>query len=716
MEKLSAAEKKNPRSMSFPSLRMTECWREMTETRKAAFSNLAPASRGVWWKLDGVAAERGGRWRNLLSRRRWRGKRPSPTWLRPREVCTSGGAPSRHFRRADLCQALPLLPGSLKPHLCRRRPGLRWYVRSYPSSGDPCTSDNSADIFQVPRTQVLPFDFLVSGRSVCHFDFLFVYPYERMIRRLSTKMLNVCVASLCKVHNLDKAEAVIIDGIRLGCLPDVVTYNTLINAYCRLVGIDEAYLIIRRMREAGIKPDVITYNSLIAGATRCCLPSRSLDLFEEMLQNGLVPDDWSYNTLIHCLFKCGHPEDAYKIYMDMISKNVAPTSTTYNTLINGMCKSGNAMFGLRLFRYLEMIGFSAELVTYNTIIDGLCKSGRIGEARKILRELGKSNFVPNAVTYTTVMKCCFRSGRFEQGIQIFDTMMNKGYTADIFAYCAAISALIKKGYLEEANSCVEQMLRNGVGLDRACYNTIIYLQCREGKLDYAFQLVNEMEEKAGFGSDQYTYTILIDALCKMGYIDAANKHLHMMEMRGFHSNLVAYNCLIDGLCKLGEVDLALKIFNDIKSKDDFSYTSIVHGLCRKSRFRIASKILLNCLKEGSSVLTSAHRAVIAGLRSAGFKRDARKLREALRVSRLLRGCHHSPIFLPLGNQNQHYWLVNVDCGNQDPLANGDCRNQLLLARTTTFLYNAGSCNSHEKVIGITQPPRVAAVTVAQMCS
>ncbi|KAM1120404.1 hypothetical protein ACFX13_045263 [Malus domestica] len=92
-----------------------------------------------------------------------------------------------------------------------------------------------------------------------------------MVSGLSTRLLNICMASFCKAWPLERAEAVIIDGIRLRVAPDV------------FVSLDAAYFVVHRMKEAGISPDVITYNSLLSGATRNCLLSQSLDLFEEML-------------------------------------------------------------------------------------------------------------------------------------------------------------------------------------------------------------------------------------------------------------------------------------------------------------------------------------------------------------------------------------------------------------------------------------------------
>ena len=154
-------------------------------------------------------------------------------------------------------------------------------------------------------------------------------------------------------------------------------------------------------------------------------------------------------------------------------------------------------------------------------------------------------------------------------------------------------------------------------------------------MDDALELLNMMEE-GGLESDEYTFSILVNGLCKMGQIGAAEKQIWSMHMMGMKSNVVAYNCLIDALCKSNEVDAAIRVLHSMKLKDDFTYTSLVHGLCKVGRYHMASKFLRICLHEGNNVLASAKRAVIAGLHSVGFKNDLRKVQSALYMARLLR--------------------------------------------------------------------------------
>ena len=138
-----------------------------------------------------------------------------------------------------------------------------------------------------------------------------------------------------------------------------------------------------------------------------------------------------------------------------------------------------------------------------------------------------------------------------------------------------------------------------------------------------------MMEEGGLESDEYTFSILVNGLCKMGQIKAVKKQIWSMHMLGMESNVVAYNCLIDALCKSNEVDAAIRVLHSMKLKDDFTYTSLVHGLCKVGRYHMASKFLRICLHEGNNVLASAKRAVIARLRSVGLKNDLRKVWSAL---------------------------------------------------------------------------------------
>ncbi|CAO2842511.1 unnamed protein product [Amaranthus hypochondriacus] len=232
------------------------------------------------------------------------------------------------------------------------------------------------------------------------------------------------------------------------------------------------------------------------------------------------------------------------------------------------------------------------------------------------------------------MKCCFKCRKFDEGLEVFYEMKSKGYTFDAFAYCTVAGAFAKRGRLKEANVCMEAISKSGVALDIVSYNTLMYICCKEGKFEAVYELLNKIE-KEGLECDIYTHTILIDGLCKAGNIEGAKKHLQLMCSIGFNTNMVAFNSLLDGMYKSGRGKHAMELFKLMKMKDEFTYSSMVHNLCRERKFWSASRLLLSCLKNGMNILKSAERAVIRGIRDSGFRKDARKLHSKIRMKKFL---------------------------------------------------------------------------------
>lgn len=460
----------------------------------------------------------------------------------------------------------------------------------------------------------------------------------RMTTRTSTCFLNITIGSLCKAKLLQRAETVLVDAIRLGILPDVVTYNSLIDGYCRFVGFQSGYDVLGRMQRAGISPDVVSYNSLLAGATRWRLYGHALHVFVEMRNRQLYADVWTYNTLMHCFFKQGRGDEAYKAYKELLDNGLQPSQATYNIIINGLIRAGYTNNARMFFRGIQRHGFVPQVVTYNELMHGFCKVQRFGDALKLWKELNESDLEPNAVSYTTALKCFFKSRKPEKGFEDFNCMKVKGLTFDGFAYCTVIAALVKMGNLEEAKYMEEELIQSGIGLDTVSGNTLLNLH---HKLDDADKLCVELD-KSGLQPDVYTHTISINALCKVGDVETAEKHLfdHMDR-----DAIVACNCIINGWCKEGNIGRAMRIYDYMGTKDDFTYATLVHNLCKERRYPLASRLLLLWLnssnkvlklKSNKKILKSAQRAVLSGLRHSGKNRDVKMLRKKIWEARALR--------------------------------------------------------------------------------
>ncbi|XP_078447336.1 pentatricopeptide repeat (PPR-like) superfamily protein [Wolffia australiana] len=441
-----------------------------------------------------------------------------------------------------------------------------------------------------------------------------------MSSRVGTRLMNISLSALCRAQRLDMAETLLIDAIRLGSLPDAISYNTLISAYSHLVNLDAAYAVLSRMRHAGLSPNLVSYNSLLSSAARLRLLPLSLSLLSEMRSHGLTPDLSSYNSLIHCLFQSGRPELVHGVLSAMEASGFPPSPTTFNILINGLCKSGDVDGALQLLRRIQKINPDGAdptvLVSYNALIDGLGRSGRLKEALALFQELSSLGISPNAITLTAMMKSFFRRRRWREGLRLAEEFEFQFSRQDPFACCAAAAALIKIRRLEEAAALFKR-LEKSVVLDAACNNLQIDLCFKRGDVAAALHLLDQVRQ-----IDDYTVSIAVNGLCRNDRILEA----HQILMRSSGGNLVAWNCFIQALCRRGSVDLAMAVFKGLEKKDCFTYSALLRGLARSGRFLEASTVMVSGLREGVQLPRAVRRLVLAGLRFSRCKVLARKLR------------------------------------------------------------------------------------------
>ncbi|KAG6626224.1 hypothetical protein I3843_15G028800 [Carya illinoinensis] len=226
---------------------------------------------------------------------------------------------------------------------------------------------------------------------------------------------NTIIYALCRVGKFKKARSLLeqmeLPGFR--CPPDTYTYTVLISSYCKYslqTGCRKA--IRRRMWEAnhlfrimlfkGFVPDVVTYNSLIDGCCKTNRIGRALELFEDMNRRGCVPNRVTYGSFVRYYSAVNEIDKAVETLRKMQEMNHGiPTSSLYTPIIHALCEAG---------RVREARDFLAELVdggsipreyTYKLVCQALSFSG---EANLLDDELHKRIKDGVVKRYRQVMK------------------------------------------------------------------------------------------------------------------------------------------------------------------------------------------------------------------------------------------------------------------------------------------------------------------------
>ncbi|CAJ1835884.1 unnamed protein product [Sphenostylis stenocarpa] len=295
-----------------------------------------------------------------------------------------------------------------------------------------------------------------------------------------------------------------------GLEPNLVTYNAIIDAGAKgEIAFEIVVKFLEEMIDAGCLPDRLTYNSLL----KTCVPKGRWqlckDLLAEMERKGIGRDVYTYNTYVDALCKGGRMDLArHAIDVEMPANNIWPNVVTYSTLMAGYSKaerfedalnvydemkhllirldrvSYNALVGLYAnlgwfeeavgkFKEMESCGIKNDVVTYNALIEGYGRYNRYFEVRKLFDEMKARRIYPNDLTYSTLIKIYTKGRMYAEAMDVYREFKQEGLETDVVFYSALIDALCKNGLIKSSLRLLDVMIEKGSRPNVVTYNSVI---------------------------------------------------------------------------------------------------------------------------------------------------------------------------------------------------------------------------------------------------
>ncbi|KAL6962205.1 hypothetical protein U1Q18_037161 [Sarracenia purpurea var. burkii] len=201
---------------------------------------------------------------------------------------------------------------------------------------------------------------------------------------------NTIIYALCRVGNFKKAKFLLeqmeLPGFR--CQPDAFTYTIMISSYCKhsmQTGCRKA--IRRRMWEAnhlfrimlfkGFVPDVVTYNCLIDGCCKTNRIERALELFDDMNKKGCLPNRVTYNSFIRYYSAVNEIDKAVEMLQKMEKMDHGiPTLSSYTPIIHALCEAGRVLEARDILVELVDRGSVPREYTYKLVCNMLNLAGK----------------------------------------------------------------------------------------------------------------------------------------------------------------------------------------------------------------------------------------------------------------------------------------------------------------------------------------------------
>lgn len=235
--------------------------------------------------------------------------------------------------------------------------------------------------------------------------------------------LRKTVEQMCESGNVLDAYHLLTES---GVVPDITTYNILINAYCKAVNVDRALKLFEHLKLKGLSPDSVTYGTLIDGLYRVDREGDALKLYEQLLEKGGEPSCSAYKALMTWLCRKKKVSLAFSVWLKYL--NSLPGRADDSTKdLEGYFNGGQVEKAIRRLLELDLKFKDFNLAPYTILLIGLCQEKRVKEALIIFSVLDEFNININPPSCAHLIKGLCKKKKLDKAVDVFHYALDKGF-------------------------------------------------------------------------------------------------------------------------------------------------------------------------------------------------------------------------------------------------------------------------------------------------
>lgn len=303
------------------------------------------------------------------------------------------------------------------------------------------------------------------------------------------------------------------------------------------------------------------------GVDQCCYVITKL--IRKLTDVGVPMDTYAHHVFDRVTFRSpfiwtalirgytvnGDVIEAVKFYNCMRREGVGPVSFTFSALLKACTAVVDVGLGAQLHgQVISVGGFESDLFVGNTMIDMYVKCGFLDCARNVFDEMS----VRDVISWTALIVAYAKCGDMGSAGMLFDNLPVK----DMVAWTAMVTGYAQNAQPREALDLFERM------------------------------------QAAEVETDEVTFVGFISACAQLGAAKYANWIRNVAEESGFGPthNIVVGSALIDMYAKCGNLEEARKVFDSMKDRNVFSYSSMIIGFAMHGRALDAIKLFEDMIK------------------------------------------------------------------------------------------------------------------------
>lgn len=292
-----------------------------------------------------------------------------------------------------------------------------------------------------------------------------ILEHQKQYNDISNEVFTVRIITLYgKAGMFEQAYKLFDEMPNLKCERTVMSFNALLSACVNSEKFDQVSGFFQELpARLGIVPDVVSYNTIVKGFCESGSLDKALSVLDEMQKAGLKPDSITFNTLLFAFYGKGSYTDGEKIWDLMKKNNVTPNARSYNAKLRGLVSENRMTEAVELIDEMKTGGINPDVYTYNTLIKGFCDAGNPQEAKRWYREIGENEMSPVWATYMTLIPFFVEEGDFDMAYELCKDVYikrkdvsSRRWTIERALLEKVVDGLVKESKFEEATK-LEQL-------------------------------------------------------------------------------------------------------------------------------------------------------------------------------------------------------------------------------------------------------------------
>ncbi|MQL81875.1 hypothetical protein Taro_014342 [Colocasia esculenta] len=291
------------------------------------------------------------------------------------------------------------------------------------------------------------------------------------------------------------------------------------------------------------------------------------------------PDLVSRTSLLSLLLQDNRPWEAAHVFSQILLCGMKPDGFSVVGALSACAQMGDAALGRAVHGLIYRHGLGVETVVSNALIEMYCRNGRIGNARQVFDAMP----MRDGASWSSMLNGCAKQQGLWVAHRLFDAMPEK----DVVSWTVMIGAYVRGGHPVRALELFHKM-----NLE-ACRPTSI------------------------------TVVGVLSACADAGALDVGCSVHGLISKTMPNLDVAIHNALIDMYSKSGSLETADAIFNRMRYKDVYTWTTIISGLAVNGEGHQALEVFSDMLRSGTCPNDVTFVSVLSACSHSGLIHEGR---------------------------------------------------------------------------------------------